>query len=53
MITVLQAITVDNCLQRCRVHCYQDNSESWHAAGDLELSEELVSADDLAQFFGT
>ena len=32
---------------------YQDDSELWHAADDLELTEELVSADDLAHFFWT
>ncbi len=32
---------------------YQDDSEPWHAADDLELTEELVSADDLAHFFWT
>jgi len=32
---------------------YQDDSDLWHAADDLELIEELVSADDLAHFFWT
>ena len=32
---------------------YQDDSQPWHAADDLELIEELVSADDLAHFFWT